>query len=59
VTTQVFVLFPPPVLRLGASHRNKIEVGCCASCVLAATTAAFPSAILDCENINARGVDRG
>jgi hypothetical protein len=33
--------------RLWASHCNKIDVGCCASCVLAATTAAAPSAILD------------
>jgi hypothetical protein len=46
-------------LRLWASHRNKIEVGCCTDCALAATTAAFSSGILDCENTNARGVDRG
>jgi hypothetical protein len=47
-------LFPLPPdgalgLRLWASHRNKIEVGCCTGCALAATTAASSSAILDCR----------
>jgi hypothetical protein len=45
--------------RLWASHRNKIEVGCCAGCVLAATTAAASSAILGWEQTKAKGVDRG
>ena len=41
-------------LRLWASHRDKIEVGCCTGCALAATTVASSSAILDSEKTRAR-----
>jgi hypothetical protein len=49
------VLFRKPArgtwaARLWASHRNKIEVGGCTDCVLAATTAAAASAILEREH---------
>jgi hypothetical protein len=46
-----------PWLALWASHRNKIEVGGCTDCVLAATTAAASSAILGHEH-ERKGVDR-
>jgi hypothetical protein len=56
------VLFRKPAkgvlaARLWASHRNKIEVGGCTDCVLAATTAAASSAILGHEH-ERKGVDR-
>jgi hypothetical protein len=37
-----------------ASHRNKIEVGGCTDCVLAATTGAASSAILERDHMNAK-----
>jgi hypothetical protein len=41
-------------VRLWASHRNKIEVGGCTDCALAAMTAAASSAILEREHTNAK-----
>jgi hypothetical protein len=37
-----------------ASHRNKIEVGGCTDCVLAATTGAASSAILERDHMDAK-----
>jgi hypothetical protein len=37
-----------------ASHRNKIEVGGCMDCVLAATTGAAASGILEGDHLNAK-----
>lgn len=37
-----------------ASHCNKIEVGGCVDCVLAATTGAASSAILERDHMNAK-----
>src|SRR4051794_22775310 len=58
------VLFPQAgrrqsAARLWASHRDEIDVGGCAGCVVAATTAAASSAILGCEKTKAKGVQRG
>jgi hypothetical protein len=44
---------------LCASYRKRIQVGGCTDCVLAATTAARSSAILEPDHTTAKGVDHG